>query len=194
MKDYINFLYNKKTEYKKLGDKSMMMTYKILMNSLYGSMLTRVENFRDFKIITNSKQADFYTKRPNFNSRVTINEDLAIVEMDKVKSVYNSPILIGSIVLQNSKVLLFDYMYNKFPKLFGRENMEIGYVDADSIIFKIKNMKNEEYQNVQKNNPDIFGCKIGLMEDEIDKNNEIIEYVGLSSKYYSYITKENTKK
>ena len=32
------------------------------------------------------------------------------------------------------------------------------------------------------------------MEDEIDKNNEIIEYICLFSKCYSYITKENTKK
>ena len=72
----------------------MMMTYKTLMNSLYGSMLTRVENFRDFKIITNSKRADFYSKRPNFNSRVIINEDFTIAEMNKVKSVYNSPISI----------------------------------------------------------------------------------------------------
>ena len=193
MKKYIDFLYDKKTEYKKIGDKSMMMTYKILMNSLYGSMLTRVENFRDFKIVTNSKQADFYTKRSNFNSRVIINEDLTIVEMNKIKCVYNSPILIGSIILQNSKVLLFDYMYNKFPKLFGKENIEIGYVDTDSIIFKIENMKNEEYQNIQNNNPDVFGCKIGLMEDEIDKNDEITEYIGLSSKCYSYITKNNLK-
>ena len=123
MKKYIDFLYDKKTGYKKIGDKSMMMTYKILMNSLYGSMLTRVENFRDFKIVTNSKQSDFYTKRSNFNSRVIINEDLTIVEMNKIKCVYNSPILIGSIILQNSKVLLFDYMYNKFPKLFGKENI-----------------------------------------------------------------------
>ena len=115
----------------------MMMTYKILMNSLYGSMLTRVENFRDFKIITSQKQADFYTKRPNFNSSIIINEDFSIIEMDKTKCIYNSLILIGSAILQNSKVLLFDYMYNKFPKLFGKENMEIGYVDTDSIIFKI---------------------------------------------------------
>ena len=84
IKDYIDFLYDKKTEHKKLGDKSMMMTYKILMNSLYGSMLTKAENFRDFEIITNSKQADFYTKRPSFNSRVIINEDLTIIEMDKI--------------------------------------------------------------------------------------------------------------
>ena len=128
----------------------MMMTYKILMNSLYGSMLTRVENFRDFEIITNSKQADFYTKRSNFNSRVIINKDLTVVEMHIIKCVYNSPILIGSIILQNSKVLLFDYMYNKFSRLFGKESMKIGYVDTDSIIFKIENMKNEEYQNIQK--------------------------------------------
>ena len=66
------------------------------------------------------------------------------------------------------------YYLIKFPKLFGKENMKIVYVDTDSIIFKIKNMKNEEYQNIQKNNHDIFGCKIGLMEDEIDKNDEII--------------------
>ena len=150
MKKYIDFLYDKKQNIKKLGDKSMMMTYKILMNSLYGSMLTKVENFRDFKVITNPKQADFYTKRPNFNSRLIINEHLTIVEMDKIKTVYDSPILIGSVILQDSKVLLFDFMYNKFPKLFGRENMEIGYVDTDRIIFKIKNMKNKEYQNIQK--------------------------------------------
>ena len=55
-------------------------------------------------------------------------------------------------------------------------------------------MKNEEYQNIQKNNPDIFGCKIGIMEDEIDINDEIIEYIRFSSKYYSYITRENTRK
>ena len=81
-------------------------------------------------------------------------------------------------------------MYNKFPKLFGKENMKIGYVDTDSIIFKIENMKNEEYHNIQKNNPEVFGYKIGLMEDEIDENDEITEYIGLSSKCYSYITKK----
>ena len=86
-------------------------------------------------------------------------------------------------------------MYNKyFQNYFGKKNMKIGYVDTDSIIFKIENIKNEEYQNIQKSNPDVFGCKIGLMEDEIDENDETTEYIGLSSKCYSYITRENTKK
>ena len=34
--------------------------------------------------------------------------------------------------------------------------MKIGYVDTDSIIFKIENMKNKEYQNIQKNNPNVL--------------------------------------
>ena len=38
----------------------------------------------------------------------------------------------------------------------------------------------------KKNNSDVFGCKIRLMVDEIDKNDEIIEHIGLSSKCYSY--------
>ena len=33
--------------------------------------------------------------------------------------------------------------------------------------------------------------KFVLMEDEIDKNDEITEYIGLSSKCCSYITKNN---
>ena len=34
----------KRQNIKNIGDNSMMMTYKILMNSLYGSLLIRVEN------------------------------------------------------------------------------------------------------------------------------------------------------
>ena len=125
MKNYIDFLYDKKTKYKKLGDKSTELTYKILIYSLYASMLTRVEFFRDFKIITSTKQANFYTKIPNLISRVIINEVLTIIEMDRVKAVYDSPILIGSVILQNNKVLLFNYMYYKFPKLFGRKKWKL---------------------------------------------------------------------
>ena len=40
----------------------MIMTYKILMNSLYGSMLTKAENFRDFKIISNPNKLIFIQK------------------------------------------------------------------------------------------------------------------------------------
>ena len=45
MKPYIDFLFEKKSYYKSIGDKGMSLTFKILMNSLFGVMMTRIEKF-----------------------------------------------------------------------------------------------------------------------------------------------------
>ena len=45
MKPYIDFLFEKKSYYKKIGDIGMSNTFKILANSLFGVMMTRCEKF-----------------------------------------------------------------------------------------------------------------------------------------------------
>ena len=87
----------------------MPNTFKILANSLFGVTLTRCERFKNFNILANEQQVDKQVKKPNFNSRNIINENLAILEMEKTSVVYSYPILIGSIILQNSKVHLHNY-------------------------------------------------------------------------------------
>ena len=108
MKPYIDFLFEKKSYYKSIGDVGMSNTFKILANSLFGVTMTRCERFKNFKIVTNENQVDKQVKKTNFNSRNIINENLAILEIEKTSVVYNYPILIGSIILQNLKV----HMYN----------------------------------------------------------------------------------
>ena len=56
MKPYIDFLFEKKSYYKSIGNISMSLTFKILANSLFGVMMTRVERFKDFKIVTTEEQ------------------------------------------------------------------------------------------------------------------------------------------
>ena len=102
MKSYIDFLFEKKSYYKKNRDIGMSNTFKILANSLFGVMMTRCEKFKDFKIVTKESQVDKQIKKPNFSCRNIINENLTILEMEKTSVVHNYPILIGSIVLQNS--------------------------------------------------------------------------------------------
>ena len=99
MKPYIDFCFEKKTYYKSIEDKNMSLTFKILMNSLFGVMMTRVQNFKDFKIVTLEEQVDRQTSKPNFITRNIINEDLSILEMGKLSIIYSYPILIGSIIL-----------------------------------------------------------------------------------------------
>ena len=66
MKPYIDFLFEKKSYYKKIGDFGMSNTFRILANSLFGVMTTRCEKFKDFKIVTKESQVDEQIKTKFF--------------------------------------------------------------------------------------------------------------------------------
>ena len=165
----------------------MSNTFKILANSLFGVTMTRCERFNNFKIVTTEEQVDKQVKKPNFNSRNIVNKNLSILEMEKLSVVYSYPILIGSIILQNSKVHMYNYLYKIYPKLF--KDYKVLYMETDSIYAKL-NMNHEEYIEILENNKDLFGKHIGQMEAEY-LNNPIQEAVFLSSKSYSYICKND---
>ena len=142
----------------------MSLTFKILMNALFGVMMTRIENFKDFKIVMTEDEVDKLTSKPNFISRNNVNENLSIVEMGKTSIIYSYPILIGSIILQNSKVHMYNYLYKIYPKLFGND-YKVLYMDTDSIYSKI-NMSYEKYLKILENNKDLFGIDLGQMTPE----------------------------
>ena len=90
MKPYIDFCFEKKSYYKSIGDKNMSLTFKILMNALFGVMMTRVQNFRDFKIVTLEEQVNKQTSKPNFITRNIINEDVYIRNGKVINSIFVS--------------------------------------------------------------------------------------------------------
>ena len=192
-KNYIEYLYSKKKQYSLEKKKSFELIYKILMNSFYGSCLTDKTRFRDIRICTSKRQALKLTKLPTFVSTNPINENLVIVELSKKKCIFDSPIMIGSEVLFNSKCNLYNYMYNIIPTLFGRENITYSFRDTDSITYKIKNCSYENYLKTLEENPHLFKKELGLMENEKDEN--IHEIISLRSKCYSILTvNDNIKK
>ena len=161
----------------------MELCFKILMNSFYGSTLTDKTRFRDIRICTTKIHALKFKKLPNFHSYKIINENLIIIELSKNKCIFDSPILIGSQVLFNSKCNLYNYMYKIIPKLFGRENMIFSFRDTDSITYKIKNCSHEKYLKILKDNPQYYNKELGIMENVTDENIE--EGISLRSKSYS---------
>ena len=185
-KNYIEYLYSKKKEYSLEKKKSFELIYKILMNSFYGSTLTDKTRFRDIRICTSKRSALKLTKLPTYVSMNPINENLLIVELSKKKCVFDSPIMIGSEVLFNSKCNLYNYMYNIIPTIFGRENITYSFRDTDSIIYKIKNCPYEKYLKTLEENPHLFKKELGLIENEVDEN--IHEIISLRSKCHSILT------
>ena len=142
----------------------MSNPFKILANSLFDVMMTRCEKFKDFKIVTKESQVDKQIKKPNFSYRNIINKNLTILEMEKTSVTYNYPILIGSIILKNSKVHMFNYLYKIYPKLFG--HYKILYMDTDSIYAKL-NISHNEYLKILEENKDLFGKKLARTNQNV---------------------------
>ena len=153
------------------------------MNSLYGSFLTDKTRFKDIRICTTERQGIKLSNQPNFHSMKIVNENLVIIEMNKKKIIFDSPILIGSQILFGSKCNLYNYMYNIFPRLFIKKNIAFSCRDTDSVMLKIDNLKYSEYLKILKENTNLFGKQMGLMENEINDN--INQIVSLRSKCYS---------
>ena len=122
-KKYIEDLYEMKKQYSLQKKKGMTFMIKIMLNSLYGVMLTNKEKIRDIRICTNKKQALKYSKMNNIHSFEDIHENLIIVELSKVKVTCDTFMLVGTQILMNSKCDLYEYMYNILPKLFKKENI-----------------------------------------------------------------------
>ena len=109
--------------------------------------------------------------------------------MEKTSVVYNYPTLVGGIILQNSKVHMFNYLCKIYPRLFG--DYKVLYMDTDSTYAKL-NISYKEYLKKLEENKDLFGKNIGLIEPECI-NNPIKEFISLSYKCYSYICKNDIK-
>ena len=88
--------------------------------------------------------------------------------MEKTSVVYSYPILIGSIILQNSKVHMYNYLYKLYPKLLGN-NYKVLYMDTDSI-YATLNMSYEEYIEILQKDKDLFGKDIGQIGPECLNN------------------------
>ena len=127
--------------------------------------------------------------------------------MRKTKLVLNKPVYTGMTILDNSKILMYDFFYNHLKKQYG-PRCELLYTDTDSLLLKI------EIENVYKDmeaNKDLFDTShcpkddplyfvknkkvLGKMKDECART-PIAECVCLRPKMYSILKAEekNVKK
>ena len=89
--------------------------YKLMNNSVFGKAMENLRNRVDIKVV-HSNETDKIRKliaSPLYSRHVLFSNDLAGVDMRKTKLVLNKPVYTGMTILDNSKILMYDFFYNE---------------------------------------------------------------------------------
>ena len=128
--------------------------------------------------------------------------------MKKVKVKMKKPIYLGMLILEISKIIMYEFWYEYMKKKYG-DMVKLCYMDTDSLIINIKSK--DFYKDIARDVEERFDTSnydvdrllpkgknkkaIGLMKDELG-GGIITEFFALRPKTYSYMTEEfiETKK
>ena len=171
--------------------------FKLMNNAVFGKTMGNVRKHRDIKLVKSDKKRNKLVSEPNFHTMKLIDNNLAIIEMRKVKVKMNKPIYLGLSILDISKITMYEFWY-EYVKIKYEDKARLCYMDTDSFVvnIKIKDFYKDISQDVNKrfdtsnytfDRPLPTGINkkvIGLMKDELGSD-IITEFVALRPKAYS---------
>ena len=199
LKEYIDI----NTELRKKAKNDFEKDFFKLMNDVvFGKTLENVRKHRDIKLVKSDKRRNKLVSEPNFHTMKLIDNNLAIIEVKKVKVKMNKPIYLGLSILDISKITMYEFWYY-YVKIKYHDKARLCYMDTDSFVvnIKIKDFYKDISQDVNKRFdtsnytfdrllPTGINIKvIGLMKDELG-GDIITEFVALRPKAYSYVTND----
>jgi hypothetical protein len=175
-------------------------------NSVFGKTMENLRKHQDVKIEWDPEKVRKLINKPNFNYHRIFNEDLIGINMKKTNLLLNNPMYCGFTILDNSKMLMYDFHYNYIQKKY-KDNNKLLFTDTDSLCYEIytEDIYRDMYEDRTlfdlSNFPIDSKCYdesnkkvIGKFKDETCMT-PIIGFVGLRSKMYSIKTeKDETKK
>ena len=174
--------------------------FKLINNAVFGKTMENVRKHRDIKLVKTDKKRNKLVSEPNFHTMKLIDNNLAIIEMRKVKVKMNKPIYLGLPILDISKITMYEFWYD-YVKIKYEDKARLCYMDTDSFVVNIKTKdfykdisqdinKRFDNSNYTFDRPLPTGINknvIGLMKDELG-GDIITKFVALRPKAYSYVT------
>ena len=133
--------------------------YKLMNNSVFGKTMENLHNRVDIKIVNSNETNEI---RKLVARHVFFSNDLVGIDMRKSNLLLNMPVYMGMTILDNSKILMYDYYYNVLKKEYGSK-CKLIYTDSDSFLLEIetedyyKDMERRKHlydtSNYQKEHP-----------------------------------------
>ena len=198
LKKYIDFNSDLRSKANNEFEKS---NYKLMNNAVFGKTMENVDNRVSVKLISHwarrghAKGVENYVAQPHFKNVAIFTENLAAVQMETVRVVYDKPVYVGFSILDVSKTVMYDFFYGFLKKKYG-DGCSLLYTDTDSLILEIqtKNVYDDIRQNIDLfdtsdyksdniHNIPVTKSVVGKMKDEY-KGAIVRGFYGVGAKTY----------
>ena len=202
LKEYINFNTELRKKMTNVFEKDF---FKLMNNAVFGKTMENVRKHRDIELVKTDKKRNKLVSEPNFHTVKLIDDNLAIIEMKKVKVKMNKPIYLGLSIRDKSNITMYEFWYDFIKSKYG-SSAKLCYMDTDSFIINVKT--EDFYKDISENVIERFDTSnyihdrplprgvnkkvLGLMKDELG-GSIITEFVALRPKAYSYKTESNVE-
>ena len=133
LQPYIELNSNKRMQAKNEFEKNF---FKLMNNAVFGKTMENVRKRIDFRLVSDERRTLKLISKPNFVDRVIYTPNLVGIELLKTNLVLDKAIYVGMCILDISKVLMYDFHYDKMQKIFDGD-LKLCYMDTDSFIYKI---------------------------------------------------------
>ena len=174
--------------------------FKLMNNSVFGKTMENIRNRVDIQLVNSEEKAKMLAAKPNFKHCTIFSKRLCAIDMIKKWLNFDKPVYIGACILDRSKILMYDFHYNYILPKYG-EKAKLLFTDTDSLAYEIetkdfyKDIASDitakfDTSNFPKDHPSkiyttVNKKVVGMFKDEAG-GEQIVEFVGLRSKLYSY--------
>ncbi len=199
LKPYIQFNVDKRKLASTAVEKD---SYKLFINSVFGRSCFNARKYKDIKIVHTKKRANTLVSRPNYAGFEIINDDLIAINMTKTKINWRTPTIVGSAILELSKIVMYRFHYDVILPEYGTK-ASLLYTDTDSLMYHIttpdiyKDMSTKlhyydtsDYDREHCCYSDFNKKRLGSMKDEC-MGIPAVQFVGLRSKMYSLLLNQD---
>lgn len=167
--------------------------------------MDNIRNRRDIHLVRNQKNPKKLISKPNYQRHTIFCENLSAIHMKMSKLVFDKPVYFG--ILDLSKILMYDFHYNYIKPKYG-EKAQLLFTDTDSLCYEIKTK--DFYKDIAPDVKSMFDTsnypkdhksgittgvnkKVIVMFKDEAGGLQIIEFVGLRAKLYSYLVDDGKK-
>ena len=108
-------------------------------NTVFGKTMENLRNRTDVKIVRERETNKIrkLVSSPSFDRFRIFGNDMAGIHMHKTQLVLNKPVYTRMTILENRKILMYDFYYNYLKARYG-QNCELIYTDTDSLLLNVQ--------------------------------------------------------